>query len=87
MRQAKDVLDQYFLEIRWRCVSLAADLDRIERAAGGPATLHSDPRLATLREALKILAESSPNRAEQVELLFSDKTAPPNPQSEIRNPQ
>jgi len=32
MRDARQTLDQYFLEMRWRCLSLAADLDRIERA-------------------------------------------------------
>lgn len=74
---AKDTLERQFLEMRWRTLSLAADLDRIERAEGGPALLSSDPRLSTLREALTTLLQPGPNRAERVQNLFSDKTPPP----------
>lgn len=77
MPDAKEMLERYFLEMRWRCLSLAADLDRIERAAGGAAVLQSDPRLAKLREAIGLLTRSGPNRAEQVQNVFSDKTPPP----------
>jgi hypothetical protein len=77
MPDAKEMLDRYFLEMRWRCLSLAADLDRIERAAGGNAVLQSDPRLVKLKEAIGILIRPGPNRAEQVQNIFSDKTPPP----------
>ena len=77
MRDAQQTLDQYFFEMRWRCLSLAADLDRVERAAGGPALLKSDPRLAQLREAIGLLTKASGNRAEQVQMVFSDRTPPP----------
>jgi len=77
MPEAKDTLEQYYLEMRWRCLSLAADLDRIERGANGPAVLDSDPRLAKLRQALGVLLEGHGNRAEQVQSIFSDKTPPP----------
>lgn len=77
MRDAQQTLEQYFLEMRWRCLSLAADLDRVERAAGGAAVLKTDPRLAKLREAIGVLVNGSGNRAEQVQLIFSDKTPPP----------
>jgi hypothetical protein len=77
MRDAQQTLDQYFFEMRWRCLSLAADLDRVERAAGGPALLKSDPRLSQLREAIGLLTKASGNRAEQVQMVFSDKTPPP----------
>ena len=56
---------------------MAADLDRVERAPGGPAVLTSDPRLAKLRDALAVLTNGSGNRAEQVQNIFSDKTPPP----------
>jgi hypothetical protein len=82
MRDAKDVLDQYFLEMRWRCLSLAADLDRVERARNGPAVLVADPRLNKLREAIGILLDERPNRAEKVQLIFTDHTPPP-----ARNPR
>jgi hypothetical protein len=87
MRDAKQVLEQYFLEMRWRCVSLAADLDRIERGAGGNALIQTDPRLQTLNKALRALVEASGNRAEQVQLLFSDRTPAPHRTSEARNPK
>jgi len=77
MRDAKAIVDQDFLELRWRCLSLAADLDRIERAAGGAAVLKDDERLSNLRRAIGVLLEPRPNRAEQVLMIFSDTTPPP----------
>ena len=78
MRDAQQTLEQYFLEMRWRCLSLAADLDRIERSPGGPGVIGTDPRLAKLRQAINVLVEGKgPNRAEQVQTIFSDKTPPP----------
>jgi hypothetical protein len=77
MRDAQQTLDHQFLEMRWRCLSLAADLDRVERASGGSALLNSDPRLQKLRKALSTLLEAKGNRAEQVQMIFSDMTAPP----------
>jgi hypothetical protein len=77
MRDAQQTLEQYFLEMRWRCLSLAADLDRVERAAGGAAILKTDPRLAKLRDAIGVLLDGSGNRAEQVQMIFSDKTPGP----------
>ena len=77
MQDAKAALDRYFLEMRWRCLSLAADLDRVEKATGGASLLQSDPRLQKLREALGILTKAGANRAEQVQTIFSDKTPPP----------
>jgi hypothetical protein len=77
MRDAKETLERYFLEMRWRCLSLAADLDRIERSAGGTAVLESDPRLQKLREAIGVLTRPGGKRSEQVQTIFSDKTPPP----------
>jgi hypothetical protein len=68
---AQETLEQYFLEMRWRCLSLAADLDRVERAAGGPALLDADPRLQKLREALGVLQTRGASRAQQVQTIFS----------------
>ena len=77
MRDARETLEQYFLEMRWRCLSLAADLDRIERAAGGQAVIDSDPRLQKLHEAIGALSTKGAKRAELVQTIFSDKTPPP----------
>lgn len=79
MPDARKILDQQFLEMRWRCLSLAADFDRIERATGGPGVIASDPRLADLRVAMRRIAELSGNvsRAEFVQTTFSDKSPGP----------
>jgi hypothetical protein len=77
MLNAKETLDMYYLEMRWRCLSLAADLDRVQRASGGAGVLKSDPRLASLRNAIALLMEDIPNRAEKIQDVFSDKTPPP----------
>ena len=83
MRDAKQTLEQQFLEMRWRCLSLAADLDRIQRAPGGADLLRNDQRLQTLRQAIGLLTESTAGRAERVQMLFSDQTPPPNLKSKI----
>ena len=74
MKNASQTLEQYFPEMRWRCLSLAADLDRIQRANSNQ--MPSDRRLAELKEAIQVLVSNNPNRAEQVQLIFSDKTPP-----------
>ena len=76
-QNAKILLEQQFLEMRWRLLSLAADLDRVQRAAGGAEVLKSDPRVQKIREALSILNSDAPNRAERFQMLFSDMTPPP----------
>jgi len=76
MPTSAQILDTYFLEMRWRCLSMAADLDRIQRSPDGSQS-NNDPRLAQLRDAIQVLLTDSPNKAEQVQLIFSDKTPPP----------
>jgi hypothetical protein len=73
MPETKSLPDESFLEIRWRCLSLAADLDRLERAK----VAVSDPRLVKLREALAVLLQDGPNRAERVQMILSDKSPAP----------
>ncbi|HET6251279.1 MAG TPA: hypothetical protein VFE47_26585 [Tepidisphaeraceae bacterium] len=75
MADAKQTLEQYYFEMRWRTLSLAADLDRIERDEGGKALLDADPRVQKLRAAFDVLLKSpGSNRAEQVQMIFSDKS-------------
>lgn len=76
MRTAAQTLDVTYLEMRWRALSLAADLDRVQRAAGGDAAL-ADPRVAKLRKAFDVLLNGRENRAAQVQMIFSDQTPPP----------
>jgi hypothetical protein len=65
---APEVLQREFLEIRARLLQVAASLDRLGRAEGSVA---DDPRLAKIHEALAILADGQPDRAERIQLLFS----------------
>ncbi|MGF1634790.1 MAG: hypothetical protein ACFCVE_13135 [Phycisphaerae bacterium] len=68
--KAKSVLDEQFLEMRWRLLSLAADFDRIQRAGDG--ALPDDPRIAALRHAAALLQDDAPGRAERLQMLLSD---------------
>lgn len=77
MRSAQEILDQYFPEIRWRCLSLAADLDRVQRGSNAKSILRNDPRLQKLQQALAVLMADAPDRAQRVEMIFSDQTPPP----------
>ena len=77
MRDANTLLNEQYLEMRWRALSLAADFDRIQRAAGGADVLGNDPRIANLRKIAELLKGNEPNRAEQVQMLLSDQTPPP----------
>ena len=74
MRSAQQTLDATFAEMRWRCLSLAADLDRIQRADGGTDVISTDDRIRRLRESLALLLGNAPDRAEHVQLIFSDRT-------------
>jgi hypothetical protein len=77
MADAKTLLEQQFLEMRWRTLSLAADFDRIGRGTGGAEVLKSDPRVAKLRKAFELLMEDGPDRAERLQMIFSDMTPTP----------
>lgn len=77
MRDAQRVLAEQFHEMRWRILSLAADFDRIERAAGGSKTLADDANVRALRECIHELLSDTPGRAERVQMKLSDLTPPP----------
>jgi len=65
---AAEILDREFLTTRSRLIDLAAALDRLDRANGSVA---DDPRMAQIRRSLEILADEAPDRAEQLQRLFS----------------
>lgn len=70
-QSAAAVLDRHYLELRCTLLDIAAAFDRMERA-GEFAAIASDPRLVKLREGLKILQSSGDDRAERIQMLFSD---------------
>ena len=65
---ATEVLTREFLEIRAKILEIGAALDRIDRADGA---VGNDPRMSRIRQGLAALAHPSPDRAEQIQLLFS----------------
>jgi hypothetical protein len=68
MPTAAEVLDREFLDARAKLLSLAATLDRIDRAEG---ILDDISPLTKLRTATELLLRPTADRAEQVQLLFS----------------
>lgn len=72
---AAHVLDQYFLEIRAKLIEVAASLDRIERADTSEP-VDGDPRLDQIRESVEILNSGGFDRAERMQMVFSDEYEP-----------
>jgi hypothetical protein len=69
-RDALQVLDRDFLEVRSKLLEIAASLDRIDRAPVHHGD-HPDPRLGHVRQALEALSQPGPDRAETIQLIFS----------------
>jgi hypothetical protein len=65
---AATLLSHEFLALRCHLIDLAAMLDRIDRAGGVAA---DDPRWLSIRRGLDVLAAPGPNRAAQVQMVFS----------------
>jgi len=74
-RSATDVLEQEFLETRCKILDLAAALDRLD-PAGGRDQIAADPRVEQLQKAVAALQTKGTDRAEQVQLIFSDPYDP-----------
>lgn len=77
-QSAAEQLEREFLQIRARILELAAALDRLQRAEnagetgnGRSGALASDQRMKLIEQGLAALAGALPERAEQVQLLFS----------------
>ena len=67
---APTALDAYFLEARSKLLDLAAIHDRIDRGRDSEAVA-DDPRVAKVHQAVAILQQPAPTRAEQIQQLFS----------------
>jgi hypothetical protein len=72
---ANTVLDRVYLEIRCKLLDVAASLDRVGRADGGES-VQTDPRLAQIHKGIEILSGPGIDRAEQIQMLFSDAYVP-----------
>jgi hypothetical protein len=72
---APGVLERHYLELRCGLLDMAAALDRLERTPGF-SEVKSDPRLQRISAGLKILASTGTDRAERIQVLFSDAYDP-----------
>lgn len=70
-RDSCQVMDQEFLLTRCRIMDLAAALDRLDRAPEHHHHHHPDQRMSLIRQALDILLQPGPDRAETIQRLFS----------------
>ena len=75
MPDSKTTFERNYPEMRWRCLSLAADLDRVARGDGGVAEISGDARWTKLQKALAVLMDDEPDRAMRVQMIFSDLSA------------
>lgn len=67
---AEKVLDNFFLEARSKLLDMAAILDRIQRGMP-PRDLQNDTRMIKIRQAIQLLLQENPARAEQIQQIFS----------------
>ena len=72
---AEAVLDRVYLEVRAKLLEVAACLDRVERAERAAAA-RSDARWDQIQSGIEILTRSGFDRAEQIQMLFSDPYVP-----------
>ena len=76
MLSSREVLDDYFPQVRAWLIQIAATMDRFDRAAAAEAGAPTDadePRLDQYRRAVQVLADSqTPDRAEKIQVIFSD---------------
>lgn len=70
----RELLDLYYLEARAKLIDVAAFLDRLDRAEGGP-----DFRLTAFKQASGELQHENVSRVESVLVALSDPTVEPIP--------
>jgi hypothetical protein len=70
---ARELVDEYFIENRTRLLEIAAFLDRLERIDGSYAS--QDFRMKAFNEAVTYL--NQPDRLDRIQLLLSDPTTEP----------
>ena len=71
-RSKQQILEADYLPIRAKILEIGAAFDRLDQAEGAL----QDARQEQLRAAVKILLHDDPQRAEQIQLLFSREFEP-----------
>ena len=80
MQTPKQVLDAYFLDVRYALLEVAAMFDRYDAAVARAGETTDDPRRRLLQDAVRLLADekygkNQHDRAELLLNLFSDLDA------------
>lgn len=71
-RTGDSIVDESFLEVRAKLLEVAATLDRIDRASSeAPLSEAASGKRALLQQAIEIVQSSSPERAKELQHLFS----------------
>lgn len=78
-QQPVNLVDQGFMDARWKLIDIAAFLDRLERNDA-----EDDYRVRALYTALERLTERGAKRAENVLLDWSDTTTAPIPEAHTK---
>lgn len=73
MRDAEQVVDQEFLQVRAKILEIAAFLDRLESDNAGSVSNVTEERLKLLRAGCELLLDSDRDKAARVQLLFSHR--------------
>ncbi len=72
---AVEVFDQVYLDVRAQVLQVAASLDRIDRSEDAEV-VQQDRRRALIQQGLEVLGQPGLNRAEQIQVIFSDPYQP-----------
>ena len=73
MRNAEQVVEQEFLQVRAKILEIAAFLDRLDpQDAQGISSVNAD-RLKLLRAGCELLLDADSDKAARLQLLFSRK--------------
>lgn len=75
IQSAEQILEGCYLDVRSKLLDVAASLDRIDRA-DSTGEISNDPRLEKIRDSLQILGETGFDRAERIQMIFSDAYQP-----------
>jgi hypothetical protein len=73
MRNAEQVVEQEFLQVRAKILEIAAFFDRLEPADAENVSSPNAERLKLLRAGCELLLDSDREKAARLQLLFSRK--------------
>ena len=71
----RQLIDEYFMEVRAKILDVAAFLDRMDRSVDRNA--EDDFRMVAMRQALQVLGGDNFGRVYDIQMIFSDPTTEP----------